>query len=84
VVFRYLHRPLIPDIKKAVKQGGIVVYETYTVNQTQFGRPRNPAFLLKPGELRDWFSEWEIIHYFEGLQEDPPRAVAQIVCRKGE
>ena len=82
VVFRYLHRPLIPDMRRAVKHEGIVVYETYTVNQRQFGKPCNPAFLLKPGELRDWFVGWEIIHYFEGLQDDPPRAVAQIVCRK--
>ena len=82
VVFRYLHRPLIPCIKKALARGGLLIYETYTVDQPRFGRPHNPAFLLKPGELRGWFSEWTLLHYFEGILQDPPRAVAQIVCRK--
>ncbi|MBN1106731.1 MAG: pyridoxal-phosphate dependent enzyme, partial [Deltaproteobacteria bacterium] len=49
VVFRYLHRPLIPCIRKAVAGGGILVYETYTVEQPRFGKPHNPDFLLKPG-----------------------------------
>ena len=82
VVFRYLHRPLIPCIRKAIAAGGLLLYETYTVDQPRFGRPRNPAFLLKPGELRGWFSDWTILHYFEGILEDPPRSVAQIVCRR--
>jgi tellurite methyltransferase len=82
VIFRYLHRPLISCIKKALKKGGVLLYETYTVRQPQFGKPNNPDFLLKPEELRNWFSDWDIIHYFEGIKENPKRAVAQIVCRK--
>lgn len=84
LVFRYLHRPLIPCIKKALRPQGLLVYETYTVDQPRFGKPRNPDFLLKPGELRGWFEDWEIMHYFEGIETDPERAVAQIVCRKPE
>jgi len=82
VIFRYLHRPLINCIKKALKKGGVLIYETYTVRQPQFGKPHNPDFLLKPEELRNWFSDWEIIYYFEGIKENPKRAIAQIVCRK--
>ena len=82
MVFRYLHRPLIPCIRKALKKGGLLMYETYTVEQAQFGKPHNPDFLLKPGELPGWFSDWEIIHRFEGIVDDPKRAIAQIVCRK--
>jgi len=82
IVFRYLHRPLIPCIKKALKKDGILMYETFTVEQTQFGRPCNPDFLLKAGELKAWFREWPTLHYFEGILENPERAVAQIVCRK--
>jgi tellurite methyltransferase len=82
VVFRYLHRPLIPCIRKAVAAGGLLVYETYTVEQPRFGKPHNPDFLLKPGELREWFADWVTVHYFEGVRKDPPRAVAQIVCGK--
>jgi SAM-dependent methyltransferase len=82
IVFRYLHRPLIPCIRKALAGGGLLIYETYTVDQPRFGKPRNPAFLLRPGELRNWFGDWNILHAFEGIRNDPPRAVAQIVCRR--
>ncbi len=82
LVFRYLHRPLIPCLKKGLKKGGILIYETYTSEQPRFGRPLNPDHLLKPKELFDWFRDWPIIHYFEGILENPQRAMAQIVCRK--
>ena len=82
LVFRYLHRPLIPPIKKALKRRGVLVYETYTVDQPQIGRPHNPHFLLKHGELSSWFEGWSIVHDFEGVMDNPKRAVAQMVCRK--
>lgn len=82
LVFRYLHRPLMPCIKKGISQGGLLIYETFTVDQARNGHPHNPDFLLKPGELADWFQDWQVIHAFEGLLAAPIRAVAQIVCRK--
>jgi SAM-dependent methyltransferase len=82
LVFRYLHRPLIPQIKEALRAGGVLFYETFTIRQAGFGKPRNPDHLLQPGELPGWFAGWEVIHAFEGLKADPPRAVAQLVCRK--
>jgi tellurite methyltransferase len=82
LVFRYLHRPLIPHIRASLKVGGVLMYETFTVEQPRFGKPKNPDFLLKKGELHGWFQDWEVIDFFEGIQEDPERAVAQIVCRK--
>ena len=82
LVFRYLHRPLIPCIKKALRNGGLLLYETFTIGQPRFGKPCNPAYLLQLGELRHMFADWEKIFYFEGIKENPTRAVAQIVCRK--
>jgi tellurite methyltransferase len=82
LVFRYLHRPLMPCLKKGIRKGGILIYETFTSEQARYGRPRNPDFLFQPGELSDWFEDWQLIHYFEGRLENPPRAMAQIVCRK--
>lgn len=82
LVFRFLHRPLIPCIRKALRGNGILIYETFTLEQRKFHRPRNPDFLLRPGELKALFEDWHVIHYFEGLLQDPTRAVAQIVCRK--
>ena len=80
--FRYLHRPLFPAIKEAVIPGGLVVYETFTIENRHFGRPSNPDFLLQPGELRTIFQDWQTIFYFEGVLHDPDRAVAKIVSRK--
>ena len=82
LVFRYLHRPLIPYIKKALRNGGLLLYETFTVEQPRFGKPRNSDYLLQSGELRHMFADWEEIFYFEGIKENPTRAMAQIVCRK--
>lgn len=86
LVFRYLHRPLLAGIKEAVTPGGLVIYETFTVEQAKIGRPRNPDFLLRHGELRDCFREWDILHYFEGIERDPAsgqrRAIAQLVAEK--
>ena len=82
LVFRYLHRPLIPYLRKGIKKRGILIYETFTIEQTRYGPPHNPDHLLKPGELSDWFKDWEVIHYFEGILGDPERSMAQIVCRK--
>ena len=82
LVFRYLHRPLIPEIRGAVRPGGYVIYETFTTDQPQFGPPRNPDHLLDPGELDEWFRDWEVLHRFEGVLTDPDRAMAGIVARK--
>jgi tellurite methyltransferase len=82
IVFRYLHRPLIPSIRKSLKGEGILMYETFTIEQPQFGKPHNPDYLLEPGELRAWFQDWSTIHFFEGIKDNPKRAVSQIVCRK--
>jgi SAM-dependent methyltransferase len=72
LVFNYLHRPLIPDIRKSLVAGGLLFYETFTVKQAALGRPKNPDYLLKPGELHSWFEDWEILHYFEGIEESCP------------
>jgi len=82
VVFRYLHRPLIPFIREAIRKGGLLIYETFTIEQPKYGHPHNPDYLLRPRELVSWFRDWQMIHYFEGVLENPSRAVAQIVCRR--
>ena len=81
ICFRYLHRPLFPDLLKAVEAGGLIIYETFTIANRRFGRPNNPDFLLKPNELKTWFANWELLHYYEGIEHDPDRAIAQIVAR---
>ena len=82
MVFHYLHRPLFPALKEAVIPGGLIIYQTFTIQQRQFGRPGNPDFLLQSGELVNEFSDWETIHHFEGIRPEPDRGIAQLVARK--
>ncbi len=81
ICFNYLHRLLIPQIKAGIRSGGMVVYETYTVDQPQFGKPRNPDYLLKHNELLDVFSDFRCLSYREGIIENR-KAVAGIVAEK--
>lgn len=86
MAFNYLHRPLFEQLKRAVHPGGIVLYETFTLDQANHGRPKNPAFLLRPGELLQTFSDWAILHYFEGAVENEAgtgsKAIAQLAAQK--
>jgi tellurite methyltransferase len=81
ICFYYLHRPLITEIKKALKPGGVVVYETYICDQAQWGKPSNPDHLLQHDELLNMFCDWRIIRYREGIIE-PKKAIASIIACK--
>ncbi len=81
ICFYYLHRPLIPEIRQSLKPGGVIVYETYNCDQMEFGRPSNPAHLLKHNELIELFSDFFILHYREGLVS-PRKSIASIIARK--
>ena len=79
-VFNYLHRPLIPILKKSVRSGGIIVYKTFTVDQVRFGSgPKNPNYLLKPQELSNLFSDFDQIAYRE---ECTCQSTASLVARR--
>jgi len=81
ICFNYLQRSLIPQIKRGLRQGGMVVYETYIIDQARFGRPKNPDYLLKHNELLHMFGDFRCIRYHEGIMEDR-RAVAGIIAEK--
>jgi 2-polyprenyl-3-methyl-5-hydroxy-6-metoxy-1,4-benzoquinol methylase len=78
VVINYLHRPLMPMIRAAVKPGGRVFYETFTTRQAERGKPRNPAFLLRDGELRELMAPLAILRSREG--DIDGRFIASIVA----
>lgn len=82
LVFRYLHRPLIPVLRACLAPGGMLVYETYLEGQEAYGKPRNPDHLLRRGELAAWFGDWEVLELYEGGLESPPRVMGRVVCRK--
>ncbi len=82
MVFNYLHRPLMDEIKECLVEGGLLLYETFTIEQAVIGHPRNPDYLLNKSELKRWFKEWELLHYFEGEEDYPHRFFANLVARK--
>lgn len=81
IVTNYLYRPLFADLGKAVAKEGMLIYETFAYGNERFGRPSNPDFLLKPGELLTAFSDgFRVVTYEHGTVTDPRPAVVQRLC----
>ena len=81
VVTHYLWRPLFAHLAAAVAPGGVLIYETFMRGQERLGKPRNPAFLLEPDELRRAFAgELEVIAFEQGEVAEPRAAVLQRIC----
>ena len=81
ICFKYLQRSLIPQIKDGLRTGGMVVYETFIVDQARFGKPKNPDYLLRHNELLDMFRDFRCLRYREGIVEGP-EAVASIIAER--
>jgi 2-polyprenyl-3-methyl-5-hydroxy-6-metoxy-1,4-benzoquinol methylase len=81
ICFNYFQRSLIPQIIDGLRTGGMVVYETYIVDQARFGKPRNPDHLLKHNELLDSFRDLRCLRYREGIIENR-KAIASIIAEK--
>ncbi len=80
LVFNYLHRPLVPALREATRPGGRIFYETFTTLQAERGHPRNPAFLLKDGELAELMAPFAILRSREG--DFDGRFIASIVAER--
>jgi SAM-dependent methyltransferase len=81
VVCNYLHRPHLPLLVDALDDGGVLIFDTFAVGNERFGRPRNPDFLLRPGELLDAFAKaLSVIAYEHGEVDEPAPAVRQRLC----
>jgi SAM-dependent methyltransferase len=62
----YLQRCLVPQIRKTLKPGGWVIFETYLTDQSKIGQPKNPDYLLRHNELLDSFRDFRVLYYREG------------------
>jgi tellurite methyltransferase len=84
--FYFLDRRLFPKIKKGLKKGGMVVMETYLVEQKASGLrdPVNPEYLLKPNELLRLFQDFRILFYREGVFKEggSRKAIASLIAEK--
>jgi SAM-dependent methyltransferase len=83
VVTNYLWRPLLPAIVGAVAPSGWLLYETFAQGNEQYGRPRNPDFLLRPGELLAAVEgRLAVVAYEHGRIEQPRTAVIQRIAAR--
>lgn len=87
LVFFYLTRPLFPHIMDALKPGGLLLYETFLIdNHLQHHHPRRREFCLLHNELIRLTSDLRVLHYDEGPHKGDHDAksvyTAQLVAQK--
>jgi SAM-dependent methyltransferase len=63
----FLERPLFPFLKKVLRTGGVLLFDTFLIDQAASGHPRDPRFLLGHYELCGLLSDMELIRYREGI-----------------
>ena len=80
VVTNYLHRPLFPHLLAALAPEGVLIYETFMAGNERFGRPSNPEFLLRPGELLAVFGDLQVVAFEQGRTVAPKPAMVQRLC----
>jgi SAM-dependent methyltransferase len=81
VVTNYLHRPLFPQLLRALTPGGVLVYETFAQGNESVGKPSNPAFLLAPGELIEAVrGQLQVVAFEDGFLAQPRPAYVQRIC----
>jgi len=87
VVFFYLHRPLFPALMDALKPNGILLYETFTIdNYFRHQHPRRWEFCLAQNELLRLTAPLRVLHYDEGEHDgghgSGPCYTARLVAQK--
>jgi len=83
VVVNYLHRPLLPDLVATVAASGVLLYDTFGVGNEAFGRPTNPDFLLRPGELLQAVEgALQVVAYEHGIVPGAAPRVRQRICAR--
>mgnify|MGYP001812358056 CR=1 FL=1 len=81
VVTNYLHRPHFPLLINNLAANGVLLYDSFAAGNERFGRPRNPDFLLQPGELlRAFVPPLQVVAYENGVEQEPRPAVRQRLC----
>jgi SAM-dependent methyltransferase len=75
VVVDFLERDLLPALRAAVVPGGALIMETFRCGHERYGRPRDPAYLLRPGEIRDACRGWRVLAAHEADSGGAARAV---------
>ncbi|MDP2792698.1 MAG: class I SAM-dependent methyltransferase [Sulfurisoma sp.] len=84
VVANYLWRPLLPSLLNALAEEGVLIYETFMTGNELLGRPSNPQFLLRPGELLDMVmrKRFTVLAFEQGEVASPRPAMIQRICAR--
>ncbi len=77
VVTNYLHRPLLPILGSSLAEDGLLIYETFMMGNERHGKPSNPNFLLRPGELLQAFAGLTVLAFEQGTTGS---SVVQRIC----
>lgn len=82
VVTNYLWRARLSDVLALLAPGGVLIYETFMLGNEAYGKPSNPDFLLRPGELREIAKAAGLreIDFVEGFVDSPKPAMRQAIC----
>ena len=82
VVTNYLYRPHWDRLAPMLANGGVLIYETFALGNAQFGKPSNPNFLLKTGELLALAARHglKVIAYEDIYIDEPKPAMVQRLC----
>ena len=68
VVTNYLWRDLLSTLLASVADGGVLIYETFASGNETVGKPANPAFLLRPGELLKAVEGLRVVAFEDGFE----------------
>jgi tellurite methyltransferase len=71
VNINFLNRGMVPLLIEALKPGGMLFFDTFLIDQVQFGHPSEPEFTLRHYELREMLSAMELLRYREGIVTYP-------------
>lgn len=82
VVTNYLYRPYLAELPKMLTDGGVLLYETFAQGNGEFGKPSNPDFLLKTGELLSFSAQngLKVLAYEDLYIDCPKPAMIQRLC----
>jgi hypothetical protein len=58
----------------------VLIYETFMAGNERYGKPSNPDFLLRPGELLEAFAGLGVVAFEQGTLAGPRGAVVQRIC----
>jgi 2-polyprenyl-3-methyl-5-hydroxy-6-metoxy-1,4-benzoquinol methylase len=85
LMFNYLDRARLPQVRELVVAGGLLMFETFLAAQRDLGwGPTSEEHLLRPGEIARLVHPFRVLHgreVLEPVDAERWRAVASVLAR---